>query len=266
MEEHDNDPMEVQPHERPLPPGSWRRGDSPEFERLANFNDAVYAIAMTLLVLEVKITPILRNSGDPSVMWSRLSDLVPQLVAFGVAFILLGRYWMAHHAFFASLRAYDRRLMGLNLVYLAFVAVLPFPSSLVGEYEENPISVVVFAVVLAAVSGMEAMMLAHAYRADLLHVRMERPDFQWLLVASLQPVAVFMVTIPLAFVSTTLTLISWALVAPATGAVLDRFRPPGVGEVDLPMVSDQGRLRSGRRRFPGRPAPGTTDGPDPGDG
>lgn len=253
--------MDAPVQERPLPPGSWFRGESPEFDRLAFFTDAVYAIAMTLLVLEVKITPILRNADDPSVLWSRLGDLVPQLVAFAVAFILLGRYWMAHHSFFASLRAFDRRLMGLNLIYLAFVAVLPFPSSLVGEYEQNPLSVIVFAVTLSSISGMETVLFAHAHRADLLSTRLDRAAFRWEAVASLQPVAVFLVTIPLAFVSTTLTLLSWAAVAPLLGAVLNRFKPASLATSELPLVEDQ---RHWYRLSRSEPAPPDDAAPDGG--
>ncbi len=250
--------------DRPLPARSWRRGEEPEFARLANFTDAVYAIAMTLLVLEVRITPILRDQDAPSVMWSRLGDLVPELVAFGVAFILLGRYWMAHHAFFASLRAFDRHLMGLNLVYLAFVAVLPFPSALVGEYEGNPMSVIVFAVVLAAISGLETVMFAYAHRSGLLRSALAGDSFRWWVMASLQPVVVFTVTIPLAFVSTTLTLVSWAVLAPVIGAVLNHWRPTSLGASDLPVVDDQGRgSRFGRNRRGGR-AGGDTTGPGEG--
>ena len=61
--------------------------------------------------------------------------------------------------------------MGLNLCYLAFVAFLPFPTSLVGQYEQNPVSVVVFALTLSAISGLEAVCLRQAQQAGLF----ERP-------------------------------------------------------------------------------------------
>jgi uncharacterized membrane protein len=201
----------------------WERGQSLEFERFATFTDAVFAIAMTLLVLDVKIEPIVRDAGNPSVMWSRLGDLVPEFVAFGVAFILLGFYWIAHHGFVARLAAFDQRLMMLNLVYLAFVALLPFPSFLVGEYEENPVSVIVFAIVLAVISAMETVMFVYAHRSGLLRERLDPAAYRFEVLSSLQPVVVFLVTLPLAYVNTTLTLLSWAVISPAMGAALDRW-------------------------------------------
>lgn len=59
--------------------------------------------------------------------------------------MLLGRYWLAHHQFFASLRSIDRKLIALNLVYLAFVAFMPFPVALISEFEQNPLAFYIFA-------------------------------------------------------------------------------------------------------------------------
>lgn len=200
----------------------WRRGEEPEFTRLTTFVDAVFAIALTLLVLDLRLPPLHGPPDDPGTMLTALGDLVPAFVAYGVAFALLGRYWLAHHDFSSRLGAIDTRLIGLTLVYLAFVALLPFPSSLVGEHEGNPVSVLVFAVVLAVISTMETVLLAHAHRSDLLLERPPPAEYRRWLVDSLQPVAVFVVTMPLAFVSTTLTLLSWAVVSPLIGAALDR--------------------------------------------
>lgn len=186
----------------------------------------MFAIALTLLVLDLRIPGLGGDPGRPRAMLEALGEVVPALVAYGVAFLLLGRYWLAHHAFTSRLSAVDRGLLGRTLVYLAFVALLPFPSSLVGSFEENPISVVVFALVLAAISGMETVMFVHAHRAGLFAEPLTDQQFRWSVGASLQPLAIFTLTVPLAFVSTTATLLSWALAAPLVGTVLGRVAPP----------------------------------------
>ena len=66
---------------------------------------------------------------------------------------MIGRYWAAHHQFFARLARIDNGMIAINLVYLAFIAFLPFPTGLLGEYFENPLSVALYAVVVAIVSG-----------------------------------------------------------------------------------------------------------------
>jgi uncharacterized membrane protein len=171
MERQHTDRVPDETERRPLPPNAWRRGEEPEFQRLANFTDGVYAIALTLLVLGMHVDH-LAHPADPGEMGQALGGLVPEFIAFVIAFWLLGRYWIAHHDFFARLRAFDRTLMGLSLLYLATVAFLPFPTTLIGEYEDNPVSLLAFATALAAVSGMETVLFAHAHRAGLLNVQL----------------------------------------------------------------------------------------------
>jgi uncharacterized membrane protein len=200
----------------------WRRGEEPEFGRVVFFTDAVYAIALTLLALDLRVSELTGDPSSPASMLRALDDLLPQLVAFGVAFTLLATYWLAHHSFVARLDAIDGRLMTTNLVYLAFVALLPFPTSLIGEHEANPISGVVFAATLAAISLLEAVMLQHAHRAGLLRRKLSDGEFRSERAAALQPAVMFLVTIPLAFVSPTLMLFSWLVVGPVAGRWLGR--------------------------------------------
>lgn len=196
-----------------------------EFSRIVNFSDAVYAIAMTLLALDLRILRIPGDADDPAAMWSALGDLVPQLVAFGVGFVLLARYWLAHHDFVARLGAFDSRLIGLNLVYLGFVALLPFPTALIGEFESNPVSGVLFAAALAAISSIETVMFVHARRAGLLDPTPSPELYRWERAASLAPAAMFVVTMPLAALSPTIMLLSWLVVGQVTSFVFARHKP-----------------------------------------
>jgi len=216
---------------RPLPPGAWARGEGLEFDRVSFFTDAVFAIALTLLVLEIGVPELARGRhGEVSALLDGLGDKIPKIVSFVIAFVLIGRYWLANHQFAAQLRAVDSRCMGLVILYLGCVAFLPFPTALVGEYEENPIAVVAFAIALGAVSGMETVLFAYARHHALL--RRELPDdvYRWGLLASAVPVIVFTVTVPLAFVDTTLTLVSWIVLSPLGQRLVDRGKPGDVSE------------------------------------
>lgn len=211
----------------------WRRGEEPEFGRVVFFSDAVYAIALTLLALDLRVGELTGDPDTPASMLRALDDLVPQLVAFAVAFALLASYWLAHHSFVARLDAIDGRLMTTNLTYLAFVALLPFPTSLIGEHEANPISGVVFAATLAVISMLEAVMLQHAHRAGLLRRRLTDREFRSERAAALQPAVMFLATIPLAFISPTVMLVSWLVVGPLAGRWLGlRARRIAAAEAD----------------------------------
>ncbi len=221
-----DDPSEpVRPRRRDR---RWAREDGAEFDRIAYFSDAVYAIAMTLLALDLRIDHLAAPEDSPSSMFAALNDLVPKLIAYFVGFLLLARYWKAHHSFFGRLRTIDSRLLTLNLTYLGFVALLPFPTSLIGEYEDNPISVVLFSLTMAVISGIETLSLRHAYRADLMRVTTTPGRQRWELMGSLSPSVMFVVTIPLAFIDPTLQLVSWLPIGIATSWYMNRREPPDV--------------------------------------
>lgn len=201
-----------------------RHGMALEFERFAFFSDAVYAIALTLLVVGIAV-PTVEDIRSSRQMWDVLWDLRQEFATFFVAFAVIGRYWLAHHRFVAVLGAVDARLMALNLVYLAFIAFLPFPIALVGRYEQNVVAFAFFTVLLACVSGLETWLFAMAQRRGLLVVTVPREVYRFGLAASTLPVVVFLLSIPLAAATnSTIALLSWIVIWPLE-LLLDRLAP-----------------------------------------
>lgn len=204
--------------------------DSAEFNRVLTFSDGLYAIAMTLLVVGIGV-PMLQEPGDEGELLSELGDLVPELFSFFLSFAVIGRYWVAHHQFFARLRAVDGGLIAINLVYLAFVAFLPFPTALLGNYFENPISVALYALSVAAVSGLEVALFARAYGSGLLRRRIPPEVYRWGATVAFSPVVFFLLSIPVAFVSTVAAVAVWFLAVPAQLLIFDRRKPPRTDEL-----------------------------------
>ncbi len=132
---------------------------------------------------------------------------------------------MAHHQFFAGLVRVDRSLMNLNLIYLAFVAFAPFPVALISSYEEDPTAFVLFALVMAAISGMEVAMFLYAAWRGYFRRPISPALMQFWIIGSGAPVAVMLLSIPLAFASTSLALLSWLIMFPL-GFYLNRRAPP----------------------------------------
>ncbi|MDI1461220.1 TMEM175 family protein [Catellatospora sp. KI3] len=192
---------------------------------MINFSDGLFAIAMTLLVVEVGV-PKLLHENDVRELADDLADLIPNFVGFFLSFAVIGRYWVAHHQMFSLLRGVDTGLIVRNLVYLAFVAFLPFPTALLGDYFGNPLAVTVYAAVAAVVSGLEVVLLRHAYRAGLLRVRIGPDVLRWGTVASVSPVVLFALSIPVAYWNTTAAVAVWFLSVPF-GIFMDRHRPEG---------------------------------------
>ena len=106
--------------------------DRKQLERLTFFSDAVFAIAMTLLVVEVKLPHLHRPTGPE--LGDALLGLVPNYIGFLVSFLVLGRFWLTHHEVMGMLRASNRRLTTVNLLLLLAVAFMPFPTAVISEY------------------------------------------------------------------------------------------------------------------------------------
>ena len=199
-----------------------RRSEELEFDRVAFFSDAVFAIAMTLLVVGIGI-PKVKEGGD---LGTALSGKDAEIFSFFLSFVVIGYFWLAHHRFFARLAAVDVRFMQINLLYLAAIAFTPFPTAIVGVYGgDEPVGVVLYAVTLGVASFLEAALLWHAQREGLLRVRMRDDVFRGNMAASLAPVVVFGISIPIAYFATSWGLLSWLLIFPLEW-VIGRFVIP----------------------------------------
>jgi uncharacterized membrane protein len=190
----------------------------------------VYAIAMTLLVVGIGL-PALTDQADEGELLRDLGDAFPEIFSFFLSFAVIGRYWLAHHQFFARLGAVDVRFIRIHLLYLAFVAFLPFPTDLLGNYFENPVATALYALTVAIVSGMEVALLAHAYRARLMRRQLPPDVYRWAVWMSLSPVGFFLVSIPVAFASTTAAVAVWFLWIPTQLLLLEPRKPTGADDL-----------------------------------
>ncbi|MFL5820534.1 MAG: TMEM175 family protein [Solirubrobacteraceae bacterium] len=185
-------------------PGAEREFD---YNRTVALSDGVFAIALTLLVLNIEV-PRLAH-GDRSSLWQALAAGRSEWLSYAISFAVIALLWTRHHAFFREVRRIDGRLAVLNLVYLGVVAFIPFPTRLLGLYGDRPEAVVVYATTIAAVGGIAAVTRLHARSAGLLAPEARRDSF-WRL--ALVPLA-FLVSIPIAFLSPTLAELSWISLA-----------------------------------------------------
>lgn len=218
----------------PASPSVYPRG-SEEFSRVLAFSDGLFAIAMTLLVVGIAV-PALEDPDSVRELANRLDDLSQEIISFFVSFAVIGRYWVAHHSFVARLGWMDGRFVGLNLVFLAFVAFLPFPTAVLGDYFDNPLSVVVYALTIAVVSGLEVVMLLHAQRRGLMREAMNDDDFRWEVLQSAAPVGFFLLSIPLAFWSSIAAVVCWFMTGPFE-AIASRYRSATEPSADTPPAS-----------------------------
>jgi len=104
--------------------------------RLEALSDGVFAIAMTLLVLDIRIPEIDRHSSTREVMRA-LIPLAPALMSFAITFVLAGAFWYMHHVTLHSTKHVTRPIASINFFFLMFVSLLPFSTGLLGHLGPN---------------------------------------------------------------------------------------------------------------------------------
>lgn len=121
-----------------------RRESGRELNRIVNFTDGVFAIVITLLILTIQ-APEIPSDSVARELPGRLLDLAPKFLSYVISFLVVAVYWMAHHRVFRPIRGYDRTLLWLNFLFLMTISFLPFPTSLLGEYGDHQLPVVIYA-------------------------------------------------------------------------------------------------------------------------
>jgi uncharacterized membrane protein len=173
--------------------------------------------AMTLLIVTV-------DAPEPPVadLTAKVRALSPEIFSFAV----IGRYCLAHHRFFGLLQAISGSLLRWNLLYLALVAFLPWPTALVGDFPTSTLAVVSYAVCAGAVNAIETRMYAVAIKESLLKRSLPKDVERFWLRSSLIPVLAFTLSIPVALWDTRTAIVLWLLVLGPAQVLVGRFRPP----------------------------------------
>jgi len=143
-------------------PGDHRGGLLP-LHRSEALTDGIFAVAMTLLVIELKLPEHgLVHSADQ--LSAALAGLLPKAISWGLSFFILALFWIGHHRAFATVRRADSRLVALNLTQLAVASLMPFSSALSGEYGDLLLSQVVFSVNMALLGVTALFVLEYVHR------------------------------------------------------------------------------------------------------
>ena len=116
-------------------------GPSPH--RIEALADGIFAVAMTLLVLELHVPELGKHASESEVM-SALGDLVPKILSYASGFVILGTLWIGHHFQFHYIKRSNRALLWINLSFLLVISSLPFFVALVGTYSNTHIASVLY--------------------------------------------------------------------------------------------------------------------------
>ena len=191
--------------------------------RIEYFSDAVFAIAMTLLVLDIRLPAV-----EPDKLWPAILDLWPQFFAYALSFLVLALNWVFHHRKFRVIRSYDGGLIWINLVFLLFVALLPFPTSVLSEYGSvGDAGVVLYAAEVGILAALQTWLWWYAERHGHLDSQITPRLAAYIARANLLPALLFWLSIPVFVLvpglpGVILGYVLWGLTWPV-GSLVDRW-------------------------------------------
>jgi uncharacterized membrane protein len=198
--------------------------DTVEFGRVANLSDGLFAISLTLLVFTLDASEVRLDR-----LHGVLMDQTGELIAFVLSFAVVANFWWVHHRFFANLGNLEPGLIILNLGLLGSVALIPFPTSLLGRDPTARGAVVPYLLVLSIVAIMHVLLLWRAHAVDAWRRDIPPGLFRWMLAGWGASTAVTLIGLLLALafpvVGLAMLLFTWPV-----EALVARRAPPGYRE------------------------------------
>ena len=185
-----------------------------QLERIILFSDAVFAIAITLLVIEIK-APHAEDLLDSTLMQSLLS-MIPKFVGFFISFLLIGQYWITHHKLFGFVERYDNKLLWINIFFLLTIVTMPFSSALYSENIRVNLAFIIYCLNVLASGIFNLLLWRHVGNSanNLTEVLKDRRLLNYFSYrATIVPV-IFLLAIPLALISPFLAKFSPILIFP----------------------------------------------------
>jgi uncharacterized membrane protein len=137
-------------------------GGPVEAGRVLAFSDAIFAIAITLLTINLEVRPGLHGAA----FVAALHQLLPALGAYALSFLILGQLWLAHHRMFGVIARVDYVVLRSNLLFLGLIAIMPFPVRLLSDYSNRPLAVAIYAVTFIAAMALQLVVWLDVTRPE----------------------------------------------------------------------------------------------------
>lgn len=179
--------------------------------RILALSDGVFAIALTLLILDIAVPATTSNDDLAKV----LLDLWPRYLAFALSFLVISRFWVIHRQAFRLIVRGDPALVWLNLLLLLFISFLPFPTAVLGEHTGSPAASVLYAVAVCLTSAASAAYFWYASgRGNLLGPDVGGAYIRAMRARALSGPVFFALTVPIAAFAPYVAAAVWFLAFP----------------------------------------------------
>ncbi|HWA18676.1 MAG TPA: TMEM175 family protein [Devosia sp.] len=187
-------------------------GESPN-TRLLAFSDGVIAVAITLLILEIRLPEEFGAFTDTQ-LWASLLELWPRFMAFLISFAVIGVYWLNHHRKFDLIVKSDSGLKWLNLLFLLTICVIPFVTAVIAQ-NSGFVGTAIYATVMMSCGLSLALLWFYADRKQMLDPECSLDERRRVLIGTLVVPAIFAISVPLSLAHPDGAKFFWLLIIPA---------------------------------------------------
>ncbi len=176
--------------------------------RIVSFSDAVFAVAITILVLNIDAPDIQGRLGGAELS-RELINMWPVFTAFAISFLIIGLFWVLHHSMFKYIKRHDAGLIWLNLVFLMCIVFLPFPVSLISRFDSR-VAVIFYAISLGVTELVMCLLWLYAAgKGRLVDKELEPATFKHIWLTAISISLVFFVSAVIAVWSTSVAQYFW---------------------------------------------------------
>lgn len=185
-------------------------------DRIIAFSDGVFAFAITLLVLKINLPNTAVSSNLPTI----LIQLWPQFLANIMSFSVIGYYWILHHYLFNHIKRYDITVVWLNIFLLMAISFMPFSTDLLGDFPNSEVAVIFYALTLAITGILQSAVWIYAsHNHRLIDKELSSGYIHAHSVRAVIPPLIFLLSIPVSYISITLAECMWILIFFVSGYI-----------------------------------------------
>jgi uncharacterized membrane protein len=197
--------------------------------RLISFSDGVFAIAVTLLVFNLKV-PQIPAANVHALLPGMIKAMLPHFTTYIVTFLIVAIYWTFHHRMLNLVTRTDTRFLWMNICYLLMISFIPFPSMLFGTYPNETFGFIFYICSMILVGLLSMLMLGYAsYKYRLINKELPIAIVKYLFFRQFTTILVFLLAIPLSLYRLQLALYYLFILFPIHGLTRNYFKKQAAG-------------------------------------
>jgi uncharacterized membrane protein len=189
---------------------------------IVSFSDAIFAFSITFMALSIQF-PDQTNNLTQSEIISKILELRPQFEVYVVSFFVVGIYWIAYHFVFNHIIDSHSTRTWINLLFLFFITLISFTTSLLIRYGNYSIVFILYSAVLAITGTLLSLIWIHAKVTNHIDKELNETNIMNITLESIVPPIIFMLSIPVFFINANIAHYFWLLIIPSKVIIRKRY-------------------------------------------